>query len=78
MSLVLGETDPVYGMEVNLIATLHPGVAALEIGVRCYNPNAAQMPQMLWINTAINATPKTRFIYPMTRTVGHTTADIAD
>jgi tetratricopeptide (TPR) repeat protein len=78
VSLVLGETDPVYGMEVNLIATLHPGVAALEIGVRCYNPRAAQMPQMMWINTAINATPKTRFIYPMTRTVGHTTADIAD
>ena len=78
VSLVLGETDPVYGMEVNLIATLHPGVAALQIGVRCYNPRPAPMPQMLWINTAINATPKTRFIYPMTRTVGHTTADIAD
>jgi tetratricopeptide (TPR) repeat protein len=78
VSLVLGETDPVYGMEVNLTATLHPGVAALEIGVKCYNPRAARMPQMLWINTAIEATPKTRFIYPMTRTVGHTTADIAD
>jgi len=78
VSLVLGETDPVYGMEVNLIATLHPGVAALQIGVRCYNPRPVPMPQMLWINTAINATPKTRFIYPMTRTVGHTTADIAD
>ncbi len=36
------------------------------------------MPQMLWVNTTINATPKTRFIYPMSRTVGHTTADIAD
>jgi len=78
ISLVLGETDPVYGMEVNLIATLHPGIAALQIGVRCYNPRPAPMPQMLWINTAISATPKTRFIYPMTRTVGHTTADIAD
>ena len=78
VSLVLGETDPIYGMEVNLIATLHPGIAALEIGVKCYNPRPARMPQMLWINTAIEATPKTRFIYPMTRTVGHTTADIAD
>jgi len=78
VSLVLGETDPVYGMEVNLIATLHPGVAALQIGVKCYNPRRVRMPQMLWINTAIEATPKTRFIYPMTRTVGHTTADIAD
>ena len=33
---------------------------------------------MFWINTAVPATPKTRFVYPMTRTVGHTTADIAD
>ena len=78
ISLVLGEIDPVYGMKVNLTATLHPGIAALEIGVSCYNGRDARMPQMLWINTAISATPKTRFIYPMTRTVGHTTADIAD
>lgn len=78
VTLALGETDPVYGMEVQLAATLHPGVAALEIGVRCYNGRPTRMPQMLWINTAIQATPKTRFIYPMSRTVGHTTADIAD
>lgn len=78
IALVLGEIDPVYGMKVNLTATLHPGIAALEIGVSCYNGRDARMPQMLWINTAISATPRTRFIYPMTRTVGHTTADIAD
>ena len=78
VSLVLGELDPVYQMKVNLTATLHPGIAALEIGVFCFNPRAGRMPQMLWINAAVPATPKTRFIYPMTRTVGHTTADIAD
>ena len=78
ISLVLGETDPVYHMNVSLTATLHPGIAALEIGVSCFNGRDARMPQMLWINTAINATPKTRFIYQMSRTVGHTTADVAD
>lgn len=78
VSLVLGALDPVYQMKVNLSATLHPGVAALEIGVFCYNTRDARMPQMLWINSAISATPETRFIYPMSRTVGHTTADIAD
>jgi predicted Zn-dependent protease len=77
-SLVLGETDPIYQMEVTLSATLHPGVAALEIGVFCYNPRDARMPQMFWINSAVPATPKTRFLYQMSRTVGHTTADIAD
>jgi len=78
VSLVLGEVDPVYQMKVNLSATLHPGVAAMEIGVFCYNARDGRMPQMLWMNTALPATPRTRFIYPMTRTVGHTTADIAD
>jgi len=78
VSLVLGETDPVYQMEVTLSATLHPGVAALEVSVFCYNPRDARMPQMFWINTAVPATPRTRFLYQMSRTVGHTTADIAD
>jgi len=78
VSLVLGETDPIYQMEVTLSATLHPGIAALEINVFCYNPRDARMPQMFWINTAVPATPRTRFLYQMSRTVGHTTADIAD
>ncbi len=78
VSLVLGETDPIYHMEVTLSATLHPGVAALEVSVFCYNPRDARMPQMFWVNSAVPATPKTRFLYQMSRTVGHTTADIAD
>ena len=64
VSLVLGELDPVYQMKVNLTATLHPGIAALEISVFCYNTREARMPQMLWINTAIDATPKTRVYLP--------------
>jgi tetratricopeptide (TPR) repeat protein len=78
ITLVLGELDPVYQMKVNLSATLHPGIAALEIGVFCYNTRDGRMPQMLWMNAALPATPKTRFIYPMSRTVGHTTAEVAD
>jgi hypothetical protein len=78
VSLALGETDPIYQMEVTLSAMLHPGVAALEIGVFCYKSRHARMPQMFWINSAVSATPRTRFLYQMLRTVGHTTADIAD
>jgi tetratricopeptide (TPR) repeat protein len=78
VSLALGEVDPVYGMNVSLTATLHPGIAALQISISCYNGRDTRQPQMFWINTAISATPKTRFIYPMSRTVGHTTADVAD
>lgn len=78
VSLVLGEVDPVYQMKVNLSATLYPGIAAMEISVFCYNTRDGRMPQMLWMNAALPATPRTRFLYPMTRTVGHTNADIAD
>lgn len=78
VSLVLGEFDPVYHMKVNFIVTLHPGIAAVEVGVFCYNRRDARMPQMLWVNAALPATPKTRFIYPMTRTIGHTTGEVAD
>ena len=78
VSLVLGELDPVYGMKVNLTATLHPGIAALQMSVFCYNTRAGRMPQMFWLSGGVAATPKLRFFYPMTRTIGHTTADIAD
>ena len=78
VSLVLGEIDPVYHMKVNLTATLHPSVAALQMSVFCYNRRDGRMPQMIWLSAALSATEKTRFIYPMTRTIGHTTSEIAD
>jgi tetratricopeptide (TPR) repeat protein len=77
VSLVLGESDPVYHMKVNLSATLYPGIAALQISVFCYNANDSQMPQMFWTNAGFPSTEKTRFIYPMTRTVGHTSGEVS-
>ena len=48
------------------------------MNVFCYNRRDGRMPQMFWITAALHATQKTRFIYPMTRTIGHTTSKIAD
>ncbi len=78
VSLVLGEVDPVYQMKVNLSATLYPGVAAMQISVFCYNRNDSEKPQMFWTNAGFPSTDKTRFIYPMTRTIGHTTGEVSD
>jgi len=78
VSLVLGEIDPVYHMKVNLSATLYPGIAAMQISVFCYNRNDSRMPQMFWTNAGFSSTEKTRFIYPMTRTIGHTTGEVSD
>lgn len=76
--LALGQNDPVYRMRINMTATLYPGVAALRMGVNCYNGRDARMPQMIWLSAALPAAEKTRFIYPMSRTIGHTTSEIAD
>ncbi|MCZ2073785.1 MAG: DUF5107 domain-containing protein [Bryobacterales bacterium] len=78
MTLMLGELDPVYHMRVDLSATLYPGIAAVKMSVFCYNTRDGRMPQMFWLSAALPGTEKTQFIYPMTRTIGHTTSEIAD
>lgn len=76
VSIMLGEVDPFYGMDVTLTATLHPGVHGLQISVFCFNPNTSRMPQMFWTNAAFPTTKETQFLYPMTRTVGHNTGEV--
>ncbi len=77
VSVLLGEEDPFYHMDVTYTATLYPDVDALEISTFCYNGTDGQKPQMLWSNAAFPVTPKTRFLYPMTQTVGHTTGVVS-
>lgn len=77
VSVLLGEEDPLYHMDVTYTATLYPGVDALEISTFCYNGTDGQKPQMFWSNAAFPVTPKTRFLYPMTQTVGHTTGVVS-
>jgi tetratricopeptide (TPR) repeat protein len=77
VSVMLGELDPIYHMDVSYTATIYPDVDALKITTFCYNPNDGQKPQMLWSNASFPVTPKTRFLYPMTDTVGHTTGVVS-
>lgn len=77
VSVMLGEVDPIYHMNVTYTATIVPGVAALKISTFCYNGNDGQKPQMFWSNAAFRVTPKLRFLYPMTATVGHTTGVVS-
>jgi tetratricopeptide (TPR) repeat protein/DUF971 family protein len=77
VSVLLGEEDPFYHMDVTYTATLYPDVDALEISTFCYNGTDGQKPQMMWSNAAFPVTPKTRFLYPMTQTVGHTTGVVS-
>ncbi len=77
VTVVLGELDPMYHMTVTFSATLYPGVAAMKTDVFCYNGTDGQKPQMFWTSAALHSTPKTRFLYPMTETVGHTTGVVS-
>jgi tetratricopeptide (TPR) repeat protein len=77
VTVVLGELDPIYHMNVTFSATLYPGVAALKTDVFCYNGTDGQKPQMFWTSASLQSTPKTRFLYPMTETVGHTTGVVS-
>ncbi len=77
VSVMLGEVDPIYHMNVTFTATIVPGVDALKISTFCYNDNDGQKPQMFWSNAAFPVTPRLRFLYPMTATVGHTTGVVS-
>ena len=48
VSVMLGDVDPFYHMNVTYTATLYPGVDALEISTFCYNGTDGQKPQMFW------------------------------
>jgi hypothetical protein len=78
VSLILGNIDPVYRMKVNFAGRLYPGLGALQLRVSCYNSREGQQPYMFWISGSMRSTEKTRFVYPMTRTIGHTTSEVAD
>ena len=78
VSIVMSNIDPIYRMKVNFIARLVPGLAAMELTVFCYNRRDLRRPYMFWVNASTPVTEDTRFVYPMTRTIGHTTAEVAD
>ncbi len=78
VSIVMSNIDPFYRMKVNFIARLVPGLAAMELTVFCYNRRDFRRPYMFWVNAGVPVTEGSRFIYPMTRTIGHTTSEVAD
>ena len=76
--IVLGTIDPVYRMKINFSARLYPGIGAMQLKTFIYNRRLSRKPYMCWISGAMTSSERTRFIYPMTRTIGHTTSEVAD
>ena len=70
-TVVLSHVDHFFRDKISLEVTLRPGRAFLETTIRLRNKNLVPNRYMLWTNAGIAVTEGSRFVYPMTRTIGH-------
>ncbi len=70
-TLVLSHVDHFFRDKISLAVTLHPGRAFLETTIRLHNKNLLPNRYLIWTNAGVAATEGSRFVYPMTRTIGH-------
>jgi tetratricopeptide (TPR) repeat protein len=70
-TVVLSHVDHFFRDKISLEVTLRPGRAFLETTIRLENKNLIPNRYMLWTNAGVAATEGSRFVYPMTRTIGH-------
>ncbi len=70
-AVVLSHIDHFFRDKISLEVTLRPGRAFLETTIRLRNRNLAPNRYMLWTNAGVAVTDGSRFVYPMTRTIGH-------
>lgn len=75
-TVVLSHVDHFFRDKVSLLVTLRPGRAFLETTVRLHNKNMLPNRYLLWTNAGIAAGEGTRFIYPMTKTIGHDSSEL--
>ncbi|HYK88914.1 MAG TPA: DUF5107 domain-containing protein [Acidobacteriota bacterium] len=70
-TVVLSHIDHFFRDKISLEVTLHPGRAYLETTIRLRNRNLLPNRYLLWTNAGVAVTEGSRFVYPMTRTIGH-------
>ena len=75
-TVILSHIDHFFRNKISLEATLYPGRAFIETTVRLRNDNRLPNRYLLWTNAGIAATEGTRFVYPMTKTIGHDSANL--
>jgi hypothetical protein len=75
-TVILSHIDHFFRNKISLEATLHPGRAFIETTVRLRNDNRLPNRYLLWTNAGIAATEGTRFVYPMSKTIGHDSANL--
>jgi Tfp pilus assembly protein PilF len=77
-TVILTHIDHFFRDKISLEVTLHPGKAYLETTVHLYNKNLLPNRYLIWTNAGVKAYEGSRFIYPMTKTIGHVSSAIRE
>jgi tetratricopeptide (TPR) repeat protein len=70
-TVILSHIDHFFRNKISLEVTLHPGHAYVEVGIRLRNRNLLPNRYLIWTNAGVGTTDGSRFVYPMTQTIGH-------
>ncbi len=76
-TVVLSHVDHFFRDKMFLQVTLHPGKAYIELTTRLYNKNLLPNRYLIWTNAGVAASEGSRFIYPMTKTIGHVSSALS-
>ncbi len=76
-SVILSHIDHFFRNKISMEVTLHSGRSFIELKLQLRNNNLLPNRYLLWTNAGIAATEGTRFVYPMTRTIGHDSAELS-
>ncbi len=70
-TVILSHVDHFFRNKISLEVTLRPGHAYVELTLRLRNRNLLPNRYLLWTNAGVATTEGSRFVYPMTQTIGH-------
>lgn len=76
-TIILSHIDHFFRNKISMEITLHPGRSFIELKLRLRNNNLLPNRYLMWTNAGIAATEGTRFVYPMTRTIGHDSSELS-
>jgi Tfp pilus assembly protein PilF len=78
VTVILTHIDHFFRDKISLEVTLHPGKAYLELTTHLYNKNLLPNRYLIWTNAGVKAYENSRFVYPMTKTIGHVSSAIRE
>jgi predicted Zn-dependent protease len=76
-TIVLSHIDHFFRDKISLEVTLRPGRAFLETTIRLRNKNLLPNRYLLWTNAGVAVSEGSRFVYPMTKTIGHVSSALS-